>query len=160
MSSVRRPPQRRTPSSRRRCAAASMIAAIRRSRFWRLESFCATGRRLARRCCSLGVVLAVVFAPLISAHGPDEADNLAPPRRASARPAISLGTDQQGRDMLRGCCGAAACRCWWASCRRLSPARSGWRSDILAGFVRGLVDQVDHARASTCCSPFRWCCSR
>src|SRR5262245_53587455 len=45
------------------------------------------------------VGLAGIFAPWLSGHGPDDADNLA--RLAPiGTPNYVLGTDQQGRDML------------------------------------------------------------
>ena len=112
-------------------AGASMAASRRSSRrFWRIRSFCRNRPAVAAAAFLTLVGLAVIFAPWLSGHGPDDADNLA--RLAPVgTPGYLLGTDQQGRDML---------------VRLLYGGRVsllvGIVPVLVAGYTRGFVDQV------------------
>jgi ABC-type dipeptide/oligopeptide/nickel transport system permease subunit len=122
-------------------AALAMERTRSAARFWRLKSFCRDRAALAAATLLAGVVLAVVFAPLISGHGPEEADNLERFAPIGAAGHI-LGTDQQGRDMLARLLFGGRVSLLVGVLPTLVAGIIGSTLGLVAGFARGLVDHV------------------
>src|SRR5208337_4473715 len=109
--------------------------------FWRIKSFCRDRGALAAAVLLAGIVFAVAFAPLISGHSPEEANNLerfAPIGTAGH----ILGTDQQGRDMLARLLFGGRVSLLVGFLPTFIAGAIGLTLGLIAGFVRGLVDQV------------------
>jgi ABC-type dipeptide/oligopeptide/nickel transport system permease subunit len=112
-----------------------------RARFWRLKSFARNRAALVSALVLLGVVVAVVFAPLISGFSPDDADHLA--RYAPMGTAGHLlGTDQQGRDMLARLLFGGRVSLLVGAVPTLIAGAIGLALGLLAGYIRGIVDQI------------------
>ncbi len=110
-------------------------------RFWRIKSF-ARNRSAAIAAAFLAIViLAAVFAPLISPHGPDEADNLARYAAIGTKGYI-LGTDQQGRDLLARLLYGGRVSLLVGVVPTVLAGAIGLGLGMIAGFLRGIVDQV------------------
>jgi peptide/nickel transport system permease protein len=89
----------------------------------------------------LAIAGAAVFAPFVSAHGPYDADNLlrfAPPGTGG----YVLGTDQQGRDMIARLLWGGRVSLLVGVVPTLCASVIGLFLGMLAGYARGLVDQV------------------
>jgi ABC-type dipeptide/oligopeptide/nickel transport system permease subunit len=111
------------------------------SRFWRIKSFCRDRAALAASVLLAGLILAVVFAPLISGYSPEDANNLerfAPVGTAGH----ILGTDQQGRDMLARLLSGGRVSLLVGVVPVLVAGVIGLALGLVAGFVRGLADQI------------------
>jgi ABC-type dipeptide/oligopeptide/nickel transport system permease subunit len=117
------------------------VAPPARPQPWRLAAFARDRAALLAAIILALVVIAALFAPLLSPFDPAEADNLmryAPPGTGSHL----LGTDQQGRDMLA--------RLLWGG--RVSlvvgvvpvvlASAMGLLLGLLAGYAGGITDQV------------------
>lgn len=111
------------------------------ARLWRLKSFARDRGALVSAILLALVVLAVVFAPVIGRYGPDDADNLARYAPMGAAGHI-LGTDQQGRDMLARLLSGGRVSLLIGVAPTLMAGAIGLGLGLVAGFVRGLVDQV------------------
>ena len=110
-------------------------------RGWRLRSFARDRGALAAAIFLLLIAAAVVFAPFLSAYTPDEADNLA--RNAPMGTAGHLlGTDQQGRDMLARLLYGGRVSLIVGVVPTMVAGLIGLMLGMLAGFFRGLADQV------------------
>lgn len=110
-------------------------------RGWRLRSFARDRGALAAAIFLLLIAAAVVFAPVLSAYSPDEADNLA--RNAPIGTAGHLlGTDQQGRDMLARLLYGGRVSLIVGVVPTIVAGLIGLMLGIVAGFIRGLADQV------------------
>ena len=110
-------------------------------RGWRLRSFARDRGALAAAIFLLLIAAAVVFAPFLSAYTPDEADNLA--RNAPMGTAGHLlGTDQQGRDMLARLLYGGRVSLIVGVVPTIVAGLIGLMLGMLAGFFRGLADQV------------------
>ena len=110
-------------------------------RGWRMRSFARDRGALAAAIFLLLVAAAVVFAPFLSAYTPDEADNLA--RNAPMGTAGHLlGTDQQGRDMLARLLYGGRVSLIVGVVPTMVAGLIGLMLGMLAGFFRGLADQV------------------
>ena len=110
-------------------------------RGWRLRSFARDRGALAAAIFLLLIAAAVVFAPVLSAYTPDEADNLA--RNAPmATAGHLLGTDQQGRDMLARLLYGGRVSLIVGVVPTIVAGLIGLMLGMLAGFFRGLADQV------------------
>lgn len=110
-------------------------------RGWRLRSFARDRGALAAAIFLLLIAAAVVFAPVLSAYTPDEADNLA--RNAPMGTAGHLlGTDQQGRDMLARLLYGGRVSLIVGVVPTIVAGLIGLMLGMLAGFFRGLADQV------------------
>src|SRR6185437_3901685 len=111
------------------------------ARFWRIKSFCRNRAAMIAAIFLSLVALAVIFAPLISGHSPDDADNLA--RYAPiGTPGYILGTDQQGRDMLARLLYGGRVSLLVGVVPTLTAGVIGLALGLLAGFLRGIIDQV------------------
>jgi ABC-type dipeptide/oligopeptide/nickel transport system permease subunit len=111
------------------------------SRFWRIKSFCRNRAALIAAVFLALVGLTVLFAPWLSGHGPDDADNLA--RLAPiGTPGYVLGTDQQGRDMLTRLLYGGRVSLLVGMVPVLVAGTIGLALGLVAGFTRGFVDQV------------------
>ena len=124
-------------------AGAAMAAASRESarRFWRIRSFCRNHAAVTAAVFLALVGLAVNFAPWLSGHGPDDADNLA--RLAPVgTPGYLLGTDQQGRDMLVRLLYGGRVSLLVGIVPVLVAGAVGLALGLVAGYTRGFVDQV------------------
>lgn len=111
------------------------------ARFWRIKSFCRNRAAMIAAVFLSLVALAVIFAPLISGHSPDDADNLA--RYAPiGTPGYILGTDQQGRDMLARLLYGGRVSLLVGMVPTLTAGAIGLALGLLAGFLRGVIDQV------------------
>ena len=111
------------------------------ARFWRIKSFCRDRGALTAAVLLVGVIFAAMFAPLISGYSPEEANNLerfAPIGTAGH----ILGTDQQGRDVLSRLLFGGRVSLLVGVAPTLIAGVIGLALGLLAGFVRGLVDQV------------------
>jgi peptide/nickel transport system permease protein len=89
----------------------------------------------------LAIAAGAIFAPWISPHGPDEADNLlrfAPPGTGG----YLLGTDQQGRDMVARLLWGGRVSMAVGVVPTLCASVIGLALGMLAGYARGIVDQV------------------
>ena len=111
------------------------------ARFWRLKSFARDRGALASSILLAAVVAAVIFAPLIGRYGPDEADNLARYAPMGAGGHL-LGTDQQGRDMLARLLFGGRVSLLIGVAPTLVAGTIGLGLGLVAGYVRGWVDQV------------------
>ncbi len=112
-----------------------------RSRFWQLSSFAHDRAALASAVLLVALVAAIVFARMIAGIGPDEADNLA--RYAPMGTAGHIfGTDQQGRDMLARLLFGGRVSLLIGVVPTLVAGGIGLALGLVAGFVRGIVDQV------------------
>ena len=110
-------------------------------RGWRLRSFARDRGALAAAIFLMLIAAAVVFAPVLSAYSPDEADNLA--RNAPMGTAGHLlGTDQQGRDMLARLLYGGRVSLIVGVVPTMVAGLIGLMLGMLAGFFRGLADQV------------------
>ena len=110
-------------------------------RGWRLQSFARDRGALVAAIFLLLIAAAVVFAPLLSAYTPDEADNLA--RNAPMGTAGHLlGTDQQGRDMLARLLYGGRVSLIVGVVPTIVAGLIGLMLGVVAGFFRGLADQV------------------
>ena len=110
-------------------------------RFWRIKSFCRNRSALAAAVFLAAVGLVVVLAPLISAYGPDEADNLA--RYAPiGTGGYVLGTDQQGRDLMARLLYGGRISLLVGVVPTLIAGAFGLALGLIAGFVRGIADQI------------------
>jgi ABC-type dipeptide/oligopeptide/nickel transport system permease subunit len=141
MSSVEAP----APAKNARDSAGSAILSNEQTRssarFWRIKSFCRDRSALAAAVLLAGVVLAVMFAPLISGYSPEEANNLE--RLAPiGTPGHIFGTDQQGRDMLTRLLYGGRVSLLVGVAPTLIAGAIGLALGLIAGFVRGLVDQI------------------
>ena len=111
------------------------------ARFWRIKSFCRNRAAMIAAIFLSLVALAVIFAPQISGHSPDEADNLA--RYAPiGTPGYILGTDQQGRDTLARLLYGGRVSLLVGGVPTLTAGAIGLALGLLAGFLRGVIDQV------------------
>lgn len=120
-------------------AAAPLPKPARRN--WRLKSFLRDRAAVAASAFLLIVAGAVIFAPLIAGYGPDEADNLS--RYAAIRSeGHLLGTDQQGRDMLARLLYGGRVSLIIGVVPTVIAAALGLALGLLAGYFRGLADQV------------------
>ena len=111
------------------------------ARLWRLKSFVRDRGALVSAILLAVAVLAVVFAPVIGRYGPDDADNLARYASMGAAGHI-LGTDQQGRDMLARLLSGGRVSLLIGVAPTLMAGAIGLGLGLVAGFVRGLVDQI------------------
>jgi peptide/nickel transport system permease protein len=111
------------------------------ARFWRLKSFARDRGALVSGVLLVAVVLAVAFAPVIGRYGPDEADNLARYAPMGAGGHL-LGTDQQGRDMLARLLFGGRVSLLIGVAPTLVAGAIGLGLGLVAGYVRGLVDQI------------------
>lgn len=110
-------------------------------RFWRIKSFCRNHAAVSAAVFLALVGIAVIFAPWLSGHGPDDADNLA--RLAPiGTPGYVLGTDQQGRDMLARLLYGGRVSLLVGTVPVLVAGTIGLALGLVAGFTRGFVDQV------------------
>lgn len=112
-----------------------------RIRHWRLAAFARDRAALVAAVVLLVVAVGAIGAPWLSAHGPDEADNLmrlAPP----GAPGHLLGTDQQGRDMLARLLWGGRISLLVGIVPTLCASAIGLALGMVAGYARGLVDQV------------------
>lgn len=122
--------------------ASSLGQAVRSgARFWRLRSFARDRGALASAVLLAAVVLALVLAPVIGRYGPDEADNLARYAPMGAAGHI-LGTDQQGRDVLARLLFGGRISLLIGMAPTLLAGTIGLGLGLVAGFLRGLVDQI------------------
>jgi ABC-type dipeptide/oligopeptide/nickel transport system permease subunit len=132
---------RADPSDLASVAPGTLEHSQSRARFWRVRSFARDRAALISGLFLLTVVLAVVFAPLIAHYGPDEADNLAR-YKPIGTPRHLLGTDQQGRDMLARLLFGGRVSVLVGVVPTLVAGAIGSALGLIAGFVRGAVDQV------------------
>ncbi len=125
-----------------RAIEASPLGPVRsQARFWRLKSFARDRGALVSGVLLVAVVLAVVFAPSIGRYGPDDADNLARYAPMGAGGHL-LGTDQQGRDMLARLLFGGRVSLLIGVVPTLVAGAIGLGLGLVAGYVRGLVDQI------------------
>jgi peptide/nickel transport system permease protein len=111
------------------------------ARFWRIKSFCRDRGALTAAVLLAGVIFAAILAPLISGYSPEEANNLerfAPIGTAGH----ILGTDQQGRDMLSRLLFGGRVSLLVGVAPTFIAGIIGLALGLIAGFVRGLVDQI------------------
>jgi ABC-type dipeptide/oligopeptide/nickel transport system permease subunit len=111
------------------------------ARFWRIKSFCRDRGALTAAVLLVGVIFAAMFAPLISGYSPEEANNLERFVPIGTAGHI-LGTDQQGRDVLSRLLFGGRVSLLVGVAPTLIAGVIGLALGLLAGFVRGLVDQV------------------
>jgi peptide/nickel transport system permease protein len=112
-----------------------------RQRHWRLAAFARDRAAVAASLALLAVVVGAVFAPWIGAYDPYEANNLlrlAPP----GAPGHLLGTDQQGRDMIARLLWGGRVSLLVGVVPTLCASAIGLALGMLAGYARGLIDQV------------------
>ena len=125
-----------------RAIEASRAGPVRsQARFWRLKSFARDRGALVSGVLLAAVVLAVVFAPAIGRYGPDDADNLARYAPMGVGGHL-LGTDQQGRDMLARLLFGGRVSLLIGVAPTLVAGAIGLGLGLVAGYVRGLVDQI------------------
>ncbi len=123
--------------------SAAQIAPPRpfRQRHWRLAAFGRDWAAVAAALLLLTIGGMAVLAPLIGAYDPYEANNLlrfAPP----GAPGHSLGTDQQGRDMLARLVWGGRVSLLVGVVPTVLASIIGLGLGILAGYARGIVDQI------------------
>jgi ABC-type dipeptide/oligopeptide/nickel transport system permease subunit len=111
------------------------------ARFWRIKSFCRDRGALTAAVLLAGVIFAVVFAPMISGYSPEEANNLGRLAPIGTAGHI-LGTDQQGRDMLARLLFGGRVSLLVGVAPTLIAGAIGLALGLVAGFARGLVDQI------------------
>jgi peptide/nickel transport system permease protein len=112
-----------------------------RPRGWRLRAFLRDRAAVTASLFILAVVAASVLAPLLTPYTPEEADNLA--RYAPiGTPGHILGTDQQGRDMLTRLLYGGRVSLIVGIVPTLLAGVFGLALGLLAGFFRGIADQV------------------
>jgi peptide/nickel transport system permease protein len=112
-----------------------------RQRHWRLLAFLRDRAAVAAAVLLLAVGAAAVFAPWIGAHDPYAADKLlrmAPPGTQGHL----LGTDQQGRDMVARLVWGGRVSLLVGMAPTLAASAIGLALGMLAGYARGLIDQV------------------
>jgi peptide/nickel transport system permease protein len=112
-----------------------------RRRHWRLAAFARDRAALLAALVLLAVALAAIAAPWIGAYDPYEANNLlrlAPPGAAGH----VLGTDQQGRDMFARLVWGGRISLLIGVLPTLFASAIGLALGMLAGYARGIVDQV------------------
>lgn len=119
----------------------SAVARPFRQRHWRLAAFARDRAAVLASLVLLAVVAGAVFAPWIGAYDPYEANNLlrlAPP----GAPGHLLGTDQQGRDMIARLLWGGRVSLLVGVVPTLCASAIGLCLGMLAGYARGLIDQV------------------
>ncbi len=112
-----------------------------RLRHWRLAALLRDRAATAAAVLLLAVAAAALFAPWIAPYDPYEANNLmrfAPP----GAPGHLLGTDQQGRDMLSRLIWGGRVSLVVGVVPTVLASAIGLALGMLAGFARGLVDQL------------------
>ena len=110
-------------------------------RHWRLKSFMRDRGALISALFLLLVAAVVILAPVLSPYSAQEADNLA--RNAPIGTAGHLlGTDQQGRDMLARLLFGGRVSLIVGVVPTIVAGLIGLALGMLAGFFRGLADQV------------------
>lgn len=110
-------------------------------RFWRLKAFCRNWTAVAAAIFLLIVLLATLLAPLISPHGPYDADNLSRYVPIGSEGYL-LGTDQQGRDMVARLLHGGRISLLVGIVPTLTASAIGLALGLMAGYARGLADHV------------------
>jgi ABC-type dipeptide/oligopeptide/nickel transport system permease subunit len=110
-------------------------------RFWRIKAFWRNWTAVTAAAFLLVVLLATIFAPLISAHGPYDADNLSRYVPIGTEGYL-LGTDQQGRDMVARLLSGGRISLLVGILPTLTAGAIGLALGLLAGYTRGLADHV------------------
>jgi ABC-type dipeptide/oligopeptide/nickel transport system permease subunit len=110
-------------------------------RFWRIKAFWRNWTAVTAAAFLLVVLLATIFAPLISAHGPYDADNLSRYVPIGTEGYL-LGTDQQGRDMVARLLYGGRISLLVGILPTLTAGAIGLALGLLAGYTRGLADHV------------------
>lgn len=115
--------------------------AQRSRRFWRIEAFCRNWTAVTAATFLLVVLLATILAPLISLHGPFDADNLSRYVPIGTEGYL-LGTDQQGRDMMARLLYGGRISLLVGIVPTLTASAIGLALGLMAGYVRGIADHV------------------
>jgi ABC-type dipeptide/oligopeptide/nickel transport system permease subunit len=110
-------------------------------RFWRIKAFWRNWTAVTAAAFLLVVLLATIFAPLISAHGPYDADNLSRYVPIGTEGYL-LGTDQQGRDMVARLLYGGRISLLVGILPTLTAGAIGLALGLFAGYTRGLADHV------------------
>ncbi|QIG49815.1 ABC transporter permease [Nordella sp. HKS 07] len=110
-------------------------------RFWRLKAFCRNWTAVIAATFLIIVLLATLFAPLISVHGPYDADNLSRYVPIGTEGYL-LGTDQQGRDMVARLLYGGRISLLVGIIPTLTASAIGLALGLMAGYTRGLTDHA------------------
>lgn len=110
-------------------------------RFWRIKAFCRNWTAVTAATFLLVVLLATLLAPLISLHGPYDADNLSRYVPIGTEGYL-LGTDQQGRDMVARLLHGGRISLLVGIVPTLTASAIGLALGLMAGYVRGIADHV------------------
>lgn len=110
-------------------------------RYWRLKAFCRNWTAVTAAAFLLIILLATLFAPWISPHGPYDADNLSRYVPIGTEGYL-LGTDQQGRDMFARLLYGGRISLLVGIVPTLTASAIGLALGLMAGYARGLADHV------------------
>jgi peptide/nickel transport system permease protein len=110
-------------------------------RFWRIKAFWRNWTAVTASAFLLIVLLATILAPLISPHGPYDADNLSRYVPIGTEGYL-LGTDQQGRDMVARLLYGGRISLLVGMVPTLTASAIGLAFGLFAGYTRGLADHV------------------
>jgi peptide/nickel transport system permease protein len=110
-------------------------------RFWRIKAFWRNWTAVTAAVFLLIVLLATLLAPLISVHGPYDADNLSRYVPIGTEGYL-LGTDQQGRDMVARLLYGGRISLLVGIVPTLTASAIGLALGLFAGYTRGLADHV------------------